>query len=108
MAESVIHVSDSEFDREILKSDKPALVDFWAPWCGPCQKIGPVVEELASEYKDKVKIAKINIDDNRQVAGTYGVMSIPTLILFKGGSVVDKITGLVPKDRLKDLLNKAL
>jgi thioredoxin 1 len=108
MSEDLIHVSDSDFEKEILKSDQPALVDFWAPWCGPCQRIAPIIDELAKEYKGKVKVAKINVDESRKVATDLGVMSIPTLILFKGGQVVDKIVGLVPKDRLKEFVNKAL
>jgi len=108
MSEDLIHVTDSDFEQEILKSEKPALVDFWAPWCGPCQKIAPIIEELAAEYKDKVKVAKLNVDESRKVATDLGVMSIPTLILFKGGKVIDKVIGLVPKDRLKEILNKTL
>ncbi len=107
-SESVIHVSEGTFDAEILKSDKPALVDFWAPWCGPCRAIAPVLDELASEYKDKVKVAKVNVDENRTLAGNHGVMSIPTMILFKNGKVMDKLIGLVPKERLKELMDKAL
>jgi thioredoxin 1 len=107
-SESVIHVSEGTFDAEVLKSDKPALVDFWAPWCGPCRAIAPVLDEIASEYKDKVKVAKVNVDENRSLAGNHGVMSIPTMILFKNGKVMDKLIGLVPKERLKELLDKAL
>jgi thioredoxin 1 len=108
MSEDLIHVTDSNFEQEILKSEKPALVDFWAPWCGPCQRIAPIIEELAAEYKDKVKVAKLNVDESRKVATDLGVMSIPTLILFKDGKVIDKVIGLVPKDRLKEFMNKAL
>ncbi len=108
MSKDLIHVTDSDFEQEILKSEKPALVDFWAPWCGPCQRIAPILEELATEYKDKVKVAKLNVDESRKVAADLGVMSIPTLILFKGGKVIDKVIGLVPKDRLKEFINKAL
>ena len=108
MSKDLIHVTDSDFEQEILKSEKPALVDFWAPWCGPCQRIAPIIEELATEYKDKVKVAKINVDESRKVATDMGVMSIPTLMLFKGGKVIDKVIGLVPKDRLKEIVNKAL
>lgn len=106
--ESLIHLTDSNFDEEVVKSEKPVLVDFWAPWCGPCRAIGPVVEELAAAYKDRVKVAKVNIDENPKTATVYGVMSIPTLILFKGGSIKDKLVGLVPKDRLEDLIKKGL
>ncbi|HET6488366.1 MAG TPA: thioredoxin [Syntrophales bacterium] len=107
-SESVIHVSEGTFDAEVLKSDKPALVDFWAPWCGPCRAIAPVLDEIASEYKDKIKVTKVNVDENRALAGNHGVMSIPTMILFKNGKVMDKLIGLVPKERLKELLDKAL
>jgi thioredoxin 1 len=106
--EAVVHVNDGNFDAEILKADKPALVDFWAPWCGPCKAIGPTVEALAGEYRDRLKVAKVNIDDNTKTAQTYGVMSIPTLLLFKDGKVLDTLVGLVPKDRLEAFVKKAL
>jgi thioredoxin 1 len=106
--ESVIHVNEGTFDTEVLNSDKPALVDFWAPWCGPCRAIAPVLDELAGEYKGKVIVAKVNVDENRKLAGNHGVMSIPTMILFKNGKVMDKLIGLVPKERLKELMDKAL
>jgi thioredoxin 1 len=106
--ESLVHLSDSNFDEEVLKSEKPVLVDFWAPWCGPCKAIGPVVEELAAAYRDRVKVAKMNIDENPKTATVYGVMSIPTLVLFKGGSIMEKLVGLVPKDRLENLIKKGL
>jgi thioredoxin 1 len=106
--ESVIHVNEGTFDTEVLNSDKPALVDFWAPWCGPCRAIAPVLDELAKEYVGKVTVAKVNVDENRKLAGNHGVMSIPTMILFKNGKVMDKLIGLVPKERLKELMDKAL
>jgi thioredoxin 1 len=106
--ESVIHVSEGTFDTEVLKSSQPALVDFWAPWCGPCRAIAPILDELAEEYKGKVKVAKINVDENRKLAGDHGIQSIPTMLLFKDGKVVDKLIGLVPKDRLKALMDKIL
>ena len=108
MAESgaLLHVTDADFDQQILKSEVPALVDFWAAWCGPCRTVGPVVEELAGEYKDKVKVAKLNVDDNKQTPSKYGVKGIPTLILFKDGKVVDQIVGAVPKNKIKDMLDK--
>ncbi|MCX5836725.1 MAG: thioredoxin [Deltaproteobacteria bacterium] len=106
--EVLIQLTDSNFEQEVLKSEKPVLVDFWASWCGPCKAIGPVVEELATAFKDQVKVGKLNIDDNPNAAKTYGVMSIPTLVLFKGGNVIDKVIGLVPKGRLEELIRKGL
>jgi thioredoxin 1 len=107
-AEVLLHVGDSDFEAEILKADRPALVDFWAPWCGPCKAIGPTVEALAVQYKEGLKVAKVNIDDHPKTAATYGVMSIPTLILFKDGKVLDTLVGLVPKERLEAFIKKAL
>ncbi len=106
--ENLTVVSDANFAEEILNADKPALVDFWAPWCGPCKALGPLVEALADQYHDQVKVGKINIDDNPKTAASYGVRSIPTLILFKEGKVLDTLIGLVPKDRLETFLKKAL
>jgi thioredoxin 1 len=106
--EALVHVSDENFDEEILKADRPALVDFWAPWCGPCRVIGPTVEALAVQYRDQLKVAKVNIDDNPKTALIYSVMSVPTLILFKEGKVLDTLVGLVPKERLEAFIKKAL
>ncbi|MGA2330791.1 MAG: thioredoxin [Syntrophales bacterium] len=106
--ESLIQFTDANFDQEVLKSERPVLVDFWAPWCGPCRAVGPVVEDLAEAYKGRVKVGKINIDDNPKTATTYGVMSIPTLILFNKGDIMDKLIGLSPKERLEGLIKKAL
>ena len=100
--------TDANFEDEVLKSDKPVLVDFWAPWCGPCKAIGPVVEEIAGQFKDSVKVMKLNVDDNQKTALNYAVRSIPTIILFKDGKVLDTIIGLVPKTRLEDLVKKSL
>ena len=100
--------TDDNFEGEVLKSDKPVLIDFWAPWCGPCKAIGPVVEELAGQLKDSVKIMKLNVDENQKTAVTYGVRSIPTLILFKDGKVLDTLIGLVPKKSMEDFVKKCL
>ena len=104
--ENLLHVTDGDFDQQILKSEIPALVDFWAAWCGPCRTVGPIVEELADEYKGKIKVAKLDVDSNKQIASKYGVRGIPTLMLFKDGQIVDQIVGAVPKSRIKELLDK--
>ena len=106
-SDKVQQINDAEFDTTI-KSAQPTLVDFWAPWCGPCKAIGPVVEELAEEYDGKVTIAKMNVDDNPVTPGKFGIRAIPTLIIFKDGDVVDQITGAVGKPQLIELINKAL
>ena len=108
MAENVMEVNDSSFDAEILQTDTPALVDFWAPWCGPCKAVAPVVQELAETFGDKIKFAKCNVDDNPVTPGKYGIRAIPTLILFKGGNVVDQITGMVAKSKLEDAIQSVL
>ena len=106
--ENVKHLTDAEFDEYVLKGDVPSLVDFWAPWCGPCKAIGPVIEELAGEYAGKVQIIKMNVDDNPTTPGKYSIRAIPTLILFKGGEIVDQVTGAVGKTQLVAMLNKVL
>jgi len=105
-SQNLCHVTDGDFEQEILKSEVPVLVDFWAAWCGPCRTVGPVVEELADEYAGKVKVAKLDVDANKQTPTKYGVRGIPTLMLFKSGEVVDQIVGAVPKSRIQELLNK--
>jgi thioredoxin 1 len=100
----ILHLNDDNFDAEILKSDLPALVDFWAPWCGPCRIVGPVVEELAEDYAGRVKVAKMNVDENQKTPSKYGIRGIPTLILFKDGQVSDRIVGAVPKAKVDALL----
>jgi thioredoxin 1 len=106
--ETLVHIGEDNFDDEVLKADRPVLVDFWAPWCGPCKAIGPIVEEMSVQYRDQIKVAKVNIDDYPKPAENYGVMSIPTLILFKDGKVIDTLVGLVPKERLETFIRKAL
>ena len=106
--ENVKHLTDAEFDEYVLKGDLPSLVDFWAPWCGPCKAIGPVIEELAGEFAGKVQITKMNVDDNPTTPGTYSIRAIPTVILFKGGEIIDQKTGAVGKTELIAMLNKAL
>ena len=106
--EKLVHVTDAEFDNQVLKSDKPVLVDFWAAWCGPCQAIGPTVEELADEYAGRITVVKMNVDENPQTPGKYGIRAIPTLIVFNGGQVEEQITGAVAKSQIVNALNKVL
>lgn len=102
---AIIEVNSASFESEVLQSDKPVLIDFWAPWCGPCKALNPVIQKLAEEVGDKVKICKINIDENPDVAGKYSIMSIPTLLIMKDGSPVDQLVGLVQKSKIMDKLN---
>jgi thioredoxin 1 len=104
----IFEVSDESFESEIINSDIPSLVDFWAEWCGPCKKIGPVVEELAGEYAGKIKVAKMDVDSNRQTPMKFGIRNIPTLILFKGGEVVNTIIGAQPKSAIEEEIKKLL
>ena len=104
---SELNLTDQNFEEEVLKSDVPVLVDFWAPWCGPCQMMGPIIDEISGEYEGgKAKVGKVNVDENQVTAGKYQVMSIPSFLVFKGGEVVDKMVGGVPKEKLKEMLDK--
>ena len=99
-------VTDGNFEQEVLKSAVPVLVDFWAPWCGPCRAMGPIIDELATEFEGKVKICKMNVDENSASPSRFGIRAIPTLILFKDGEVVDQSTGAVSKSSIKDMIAK--
>lgn len=103
-----LEITDANFADEVEKSDLPVLIDFWAVWCGPCRMIAPIVEELAGEFQGKAKIGKVDVDNNPMIAGKFGIRSIPTLLIFKGGQVVDQIVGAVPKGSIVDKLNSHL
>ncbi len=105
---ALVTITDDNFEEEVLKSDKPVLIDFWATWCGPCRKIAPIDEEMATEYDGKAKIGKLDVDSNQQTSIKYGVRSIPTLLLFKGGELKETIIGAVPKAHLVDKLQSVL
>ncbi len=108
MAANIVEISDDNFDTEVLQGDKPVVVDFWAPWCGPCRAIGPLMEEIAVTFNDKVKFTKCNVDSNPVTPGKYGIRSIPTLMFFKQGNVVDQVIGIVAKTKLETIINKML
>src|SRR5471030_2223996 len=107
MGSNTNNVTDATFDSEVLKSNVPVLVDFWAEWCAPCRALGPTIDEVASQYKDKVKFVKINIDENPETPSQFGVRSIPTLILFKAGQQVDQSLGNIPKSQIVSLVERA-
>ena len=103
-----IEVSDGDFDAQVISSEIPVLVDFWAEWCGPCKMISPIVEEIASDYNGKVKVGKVNIDFNQQVAMTYGIRGIPALLVFNSGAVANQIVGAVPKNHITEILDEVI
>jgi thioredoxin 1 len=105
--QNVLEITDNTFDSEVLRSDQPVLVDFWAPWCGPCRKIAPMIDELASENVGAAKIGKVNIDDNQQSAFKYGIEAIPTILIFKGGQPVQRFQGIPAKARVQEALDSA-
>lgn len=108
MSEHVHEFTDSTFSADVLQASHPVLVDFWAPWCGPCRQIAPLIDQLGQEYAGKVKIGKVNIDDNPQAAQMYGIHSIPTLLLFKNGEVAERIVGVPPKTKLTSILDSSM
>ncbi|MBW1867377.1 MAG: thioredoxin [Deltaproteobacteria bacterium] len=108
MADYALEINDDSFEAEVLQSDKPVLVDFWAPWCGPCKAIGPMIEQLASSFDGKVKFTKCNVDDNPLTPVKFGIKAIPTLMFFKDGDMAEQIIGLVAKAKLEEALNKLL
>lgn len=105
---NLVNVTDENFQKEVLDAEVPTIVGFWASWCGPCRMIGPIFEELSNEYMGKVKFAKVNVDENPKTPANYGVRGIPTMIMFKGGKVVDQIVGAVPKSQVENLVKKTL
>lgn len=108
MSDQVITITDDTFEQEVLKAQVPVLVDFWATWCAPCKMIGPAVEELAREYRDRLKVTKLNVDDNANIPVQYGIRGIPALLFFKQGELVDQVIGAVPKSQLVKLVDKIL
>lgn len=108
MAEGVMEVTTSTWDKEVLQADSIVMVDFWAVWCGPCRMVAPTVEELAKEYSGKIKVVKLNTDENSEVASKYKIMGIPTLMFFKGGEKIDQVVGAVPKPKLKEKIDSLL
>ncbi len=105
---SEIIVTDQNFKKEVLEAEMPVLVDFWAPWCGPCQMIGPIISEITKELEGKVKVCKLNVDENPKIAGDFGIMSIPTMKLFKNGKIIEELVGVQPKEIISEKIIKAI
>jgi thioredoxin 1 len=108
MSGNVVEITESNWDEEVVKSDTPVFVDFWAAWCGPCRAVEPIVKELSDEYAGQVKFGKLNVDDHGVVASRYGIHSIPTMLIFRDGEVADRVIGAVPKSMIEETLNKLL
>ena len=108
MGANTVELTEQDFDEKVLNSDQPALVDFWAEWCGPCHMIAPMIEEVAAEYKDKVLVGKLNVDQHPGIAARYGIRSIPSILLFKDGQVSDQLVGAIPKAKITDMIKRIL
>lgn len=103
-----LEITDAIFEEQVLKSDKPVLVDFWAPWCGPCLTIGPIIDQIGEDYKEKAVVGKVNVDNEQEFAAKYGVRSIPTVLLFQNGEIIDRFVGVSPKEKLSSAIDSAL
>lgn len=108
MDSMALEITDAIFEEQVLKSDKPVLVDFWAPWCGPCVTIGPIIDQISEDYKEKAVVGKVNVDNEQEFAAKYGVRSIPTILLFQNGEIIDRFVGVSPKEKLSGAIDSAL